>query len=89
MTQKENSSPESALKEIQQSLDLNERNLRSMIGRDEGVVWEHFDPIQGTTLLCIINCVLNLSDDVKKMAGLLDVSNKRPHSGDTQPRQEL
>ena len=66
--------PDSALNEIRRGLDTNERNLRAMICRESGVLNEHFDPVQATTLLCICNCMLNLSWEVRKMADLLEAS---------------
>ena len=69
-----------AITEIELALAVNERNLRALIEPD-GPVQAHFDEYQATTIRCVVNGLLNLSHQVREMAGRLDASKERPHSG--------
>ena len=78
----------SGLDEITKSLKIREQGLRGMVDREHGPIWGEFDELQATSLLCIVNEILNVSAEVRKMAGLLGASVERPHSGDAETRQD-
>jgi len=65
---------------ISSALDVNTRNMQSLVEHD-GPAFAHFDQYQATTLLCIVNGLANVSKEVKEMADLLRASEERPHSG--------
>jgi len=66
---------------LERALATNERNLRELLDPDTGPLTPHFNAYQATTIRCVINCMLNISGQVREMAGLLEASMERPHSG--------
>jgi len=67
--------------EIDRSLAATERNLRELLNPDTTPLTPHFNAYQATTIRCVVNELLNLSREVREMAGLLEASMERPHSG--------